>query len=141
MKDGKGKGAMPQETTNPYRRFTLTLGVSVLLIGLALCAVSIWTSNGFVTRETVSLTEAAISKHFAKLPQLGQVFVDADAAPADKEYAAMPSSGGHRHDQPAERVAVKDYDALNALIRMHFDLYSITDTAFYYPDGLITLLS
>ncbi|TVY08944.1 HD-GYP domain-containing protein [Paenibacillus cremeus] len=143
---------------NPYRRFTWTLGISVILIGLVLSAVTLWASSSFVIRETVDLTNASVVKHFIKLPQLADLFggKGTQSTSGDKGRTAASSYEGDSHAghmQPAasgssgyehagsegyeEHALPKDYEGVYNVVRMHFDLYSIVETNFYYPDGTI----
>ncbi|UUZ84264.1 HD-GYP domain-containing protein [Paenibacillus sp. P26] len=140
MKTEEQDGDLPYPAPNPFRRFTLTLGVSVLLMGIALSSVILWAGSSFVLRETVSVTEAAVSTHFAKIPQLGKVFGEDGRTPDAGAGTSGATAGAAEHQHSASGVhgTSQDYDTLNSVVRMHFDLYSITDTYFYYPDGLIT---
>jgi putative nucleotidyltransferase with HDIG domain len=124
---------------SPYRRFTFILGASVLAIGAALAIATIIVINSFVVQDTIDFTKSAVQDHFAVLPPLKGVFAD-DKSPTST--ASGYDNGTNDNDKAANAMAAhgmtQDYGGLNALVRLHFDLYNFVSTRFYYPDGMIT---
>lgn len=125
---------------NPYRKFTTLLASSMILFGLILSASVIWLVNTYVVRETVELTENAVKIHFAKLPQLHNIYSTQDESTKTtgttgyfyketetKDITTYNDHQGHQTDG--------EYASLLALVRMHFDLYNILETNFYQLDG------
>ncbi|MCZ8519191.1 MULTISPECIES: HD-GYP domain-containing protein [Paenibacillus] len=121
----------------PCRRFTITLGFSVCLIGVMLSAVTLWGCSSFVTRYTVELTRAAIVKHFAKLPQLAAIFPEAPAGATAGSTELEPTGAEGLRKLETSADLLQSYDRMLPLVRMHFDLYSILDANFYDPSGRI----
>jgi hypothetical protein len=78
-----------KQESSPYRRFTIILGSSVFVIGLALAIATLLVVNNFVVKDTIHFTQDAVQKHFAVFPLLKGIFAEEkntnDAASKDNE--------------------------------------------------------
>ncbi|WP_426448854.1 HD-GYP domain-containing protein [Paenibacillus sp. S-38] len=129
-------GSSTSIALSPYRRFTLTLGLSVGFIGVLLSAVTLWACGTFVARDTVELTRAAVVKHFAKLPQLASIFPEISGEAGSGSPGEAPANA-EKMTRPTPADLLQSYDRMLPMVRMHFDLYSILDANFYDTDGRI----
>ncbi len=129
---------------SPYRRFTMILGSFVVLFGLILSIAAILMITNYVLNDTVKITKLEIQEHFAKLPFFANTFIKSEGnsenKPTNNSYYSITSepeedemSGmDHAGDAPT------DSTALDVMVRMHFDVYSIEEANFYFPDGAIS---
>ncbi|RIE04267.1 HD-GYP domain-containing protein [Cohnella faecalis] len=84
-----------------------------------------------IVDETGAVTQSAVDKHFAVLPQLQRLFTDASVsqeAPFNRD-----ATEGHNHEEasPATDEGNLPHNQLESIIRMHFDLYNIQDVVIY----------
>jgi HD-GYP domain-containing protein (c-di-GMP phosphodiesterase class II) len=149
----------------PYSRFSVTLGSYLLISTVAVTAVASLLIQQLFIRDTAAITRQAVQVHFQQLFGL-DLFGPAPALPAPGAAPAATGyssgsygsgsygSGGHgSHAASASPVPMQGVpgevpadvppgslpapDALEAAVRLHFDLYDIRHTAFYRPDGTV----
>jgi len=115
----------------------------MILFALLLSAAVIWLVNSYVVRETVELTENAVKIHFAKLPQLNNIYNTQYETTSTTNRTGTPGYFYKETDSNAyttpidhtEHQANAEYASLLSLVRMHFDLYNILETNFYQLEG------
>ena len=137
---------MPARLT-PYRRFAILLALSVTLAAAALAGtVSLLVGRNMVA-STAAVTEAAVTRHFSLiLPGIFDEALDSGQAPggygasdhadhAANDYAAAPAATVDPYAAEPAPSPTRSDDATDLTVRLHFDLYNITDTVFFRPDG------
>lgn len=125
---------------NPYRHFTLVVAGSVLLIGLVLSLTAYLAISHYVMKDTVTLTESAVMKHFSTLPQLKSLFTRENGA--GKAGSSYPETGHTGHDTANEKdteqsVGDLTHTQLKGIISMHFGLYQIDNVRIYDKEGSV----
>ncbi|WP_051195621.1 HD-GYP domain-containing protein [Meiothermus rufus] len=119
----------------PYRRFLVSLGLWIGLAALGLVACINSMIGRFLVSNTAEVTEAAVEKHLHLiLPNLFDPSVTG-SHPTESNHAAHPPASEPTSDPYGSLLSG---DALHAIVRLHFDLYNITDATFYTPNGQIT---
>ncbi len=119
----------------PYQRFLIGLGLSVGLAALGLVACINTMIGRFLVSNTAEVTEAAVEKHLHLiLPNLFDHSIT-ESHPTDWDHTAHLPASEPTSDPYGSLLSG---DALHTMVRLHFDLYNITDATFYRPDGQIT---
>ncbi|HEX6987916.1 MAG TPA: HD-GYP domain-containing protein [Bacillota bacterium] len=133
----------------PYTLFTVSLGLFIMLGSLGLSAVlSVFLQRYFVG-ETVAITRRAVEVHFNAVFGT-DVFSAAPFAPhagaqehyasMDYEYGVAPSGGSGGYGSSGDHTAhggPANLEVYDTLVRLHFDLYDITDAWFIDPAGTV----
>lgn len=118
---------------NPYKRFllglSLCIGFSVLMIVLVVNTLI----GRFLISSTAQVTEDAIVRHVRLiLPNIFDVSLAAVSdAPATHDMSTMvdPYTG--------QSMGTMTEDSMNLTVRLHLNLYNITDATFFAPNGKI----
>lgn len=121
---------------NPYQRFLIGLGLSVSLAAIGVAVTVNILIGRFLVSSTAAVTEDAVARHFRLiLPDIfhAQMTPQMQSTPQGTPQGATPST-----DPYAMAGMAMTGDALNLTVRLHFDLYHITDATFYQPDGRIS---
>jgi hypothetical protein len=128
-----------KQESSPYRRFTIILGSSVFVIGLALAIATLFVVNSFVVKDTIHFTKDAVQKHFAVFPLLQGIFADEENAVGTQktETENYNSSTTNDNDMSAHGM-IANYGGVDALVHLHFDLYNFVSTRFFRTNGMIT---
>lgn len=120
----------------PYKRFSITLASALLVSTVVVATVASVLVRNFFIRDTAVITRAAVETHFRQL--FG--------------FDLFAGGAGHQHAGPAKGYGAAGYKmapapiaygapgsgaALDAMVRLHFDLYDVLHTVFYRPDGTV----
>ncbi len=117
---------------NPYKRFllglSLCIGVSVLMIVLVVNTLI----GRFLISSTAQVTEDAVVRHVRLiLPNIFDASLAAVNAPGTHDMGNMldPYTG--------QSMKAMNEDSMNLTVRLHLNLYNITDATFFAPNGKI----
>jgi HD-GYP domain-containing protein (c-di-GMP phosphodiesterase class II) len=118
---------------NPYKRFLLGLSLCISLSVLMIVLVVNSLIGRFLISSTAQVTEDAIVRHVRLiLPNIFDVSLAAvNDAPATHDMNAMidPYTG--------QSMGAMTEDSMNLTVRLHLNLYNITDATFFAPNGKI----
>jgi HD-GYP domain-containing protein (c-di-GMP phosphodiesterase class II) len=118
---------------NPYKRFLLGLSLCISLSVLMIILVVNSLIGRFLISSTAKVTEDAIVRHVRLI--LPTIFETSMAAvsntPATHDMVTMvdPYTG--------QSMGTMSEDATNLTVRLHLNLYNITDATFFAPNGKI----